>query len=199
MNNTLQYYRLNGLEARSHFEQMAKLRISVFKEYPYLYEGTIAYEKVYLESYFKSQNCLIFLVKDKATLVGMTTCIQASDVHEEFKQVYEKFNLDPKKILYFGESILLPEYRGKGLGKVFFQEREDFGKCLGLTHFSFCAVVREDNHPLKPTNYLPLTSFWQQMGYKAIPSMTMEISWKDLNEKIESKKTMQFWMKENKK
>jgi GNAT superfamily N-acetyltransferase len=195
MKNTLQYYRLNGQDARAHFEQMAKLRISVFKEFPYLYLGNQEYEKNYLETYFKSKYSMIFLVKENQELVGMTTCIKASDETTDLNHVFAKFNFNPQRILYLGESLLLPKYRGLGLGKLFFKEREDFGRSLGIQQFSFCAVTREINHRMRPNNYSPLNSFWEKMGYRPIPLMTTELSWRDIDQSEDTNKIMQYWMK----
>ena len=51
----LQRLRLTGPAARPYAGALAQLRLSVFRAYPYLYEGDLAYETEYLETkpYFK--------------------------------------------------------------------------------------------------------------------------------------------------
>ena len=51
-----------GLKAFAY--AVANLRIRVFREYPYLYESSEAYELEYLQPYMKSDEAVFFLVKD---------------------------------------------------------------------------------------------------------------------------------------
>jgi len=55
---------------------------------------------------------------------------------------------DPERIFYYGESVLLRAYRGQGLGKQFFVEREDHARSLNrFDLLCFCAVERPLDHP----------------------------------------------------
>lgn len=195
MINNLQFYRFRGHEAISHFNEMATLRIEIFKDYPYLYQGTMEYETTYIHRYFKTNNSFVLIVKDADMVVGMTTCILANEEEPILNQVFEKFNYNTKEILYLGESLLLPSYRGQGLGKLFFEEREKFGQSCGINKFAFCSVIRQEDHPLKPKNYRNLSTFWLSQGYQPQAGMTTELSWIDINQTVETQKTMQYWMK----
>jgi len=42
---------LKGKEILPYLSELARLRIEIFKEYPYLYEGDLAYEEQYLHTY----------------------------------------------------------------------------------------------------------------------------------------------------
>ncbi|MBY0415480.1 MAG: GNAT family N-acetyltransferase [Bdellovibrionales bacterium] len=194
--NQYKIYRLSGEEGRPFVNALAELRLKIFWEYPYLYEGNLNYEKKYLETYFKSKNSFILLLKDHEKFIGATTGIWAEDESVEFKSPYEHHGLDPKKIFYFGESVLLSEYRGKGLGKLFFEERERFARALGhIQHLSFCAVVRPDDHVLRPQNYRPLDEFWKSQGFHVVPNLTTSYMWKDRDLNSETEKQMQYWIK----
>jgi len=192
----LKYHRLKGCEGRKYIVPLAELRLKVFHDFPYLYEGSLEYEERYLETYFKAQNSFIFLVEDQGRIVGATTGIWANEEEESFKKPFEDFGFDPLSIFYFGESILLPSYRGKGIGKLFFKERETFARSLPfIDKLSFCAVERPMNHPLRPATYRPLDEFWNSMGFEIVEGLSTEYEWKDINETASSKKRMQFWMK----
>ena len=39
-------------------------------------------------------------------------------------------DVDPGSVFYFGESVLLPSWRGQGIGVIFLKEREDFARSL---------------------------------------------------------------------
>lgn len=177
-------------------EPLAELRLKVFWDFPYLYEGTLDYEKRYLERYFMAEHSFIFLIEDWGKIIGATTSILAAEEEENFKQPFIQHGLNPREVFYFGESVLLPEYRGKGFGKLFFQERENYARSLPEVRvLSFCAVERAVDHPLRPENYLPLDAFWSMMGFHKEPGLNTTYSWKDRNDKNETSKRMQYWLK----
>lgn len=192
----LKYHRLKGAEARSFTQELANLRLKVFWHFPYLYEGTLDYEVRYLETYFKAKNSFIFLVEDDGKIVGATTSIHAAEEEESFRKPFLDFGLNPEEVFYFGESVLLDEYRGKGIGKKFFEEREAFARSLPfIKTLSFCAVQRPVDHPLLPVGYRPLDDFWKMMGFSKQPGLSTEYEWLDRNETKPNKKSMQYWTK----
>lgn len=186
-----------GEAAREYERELAELRINVFREYPYLYEGNKEYEAKYLETYFKSEkSCIIIAVADDQ-IVGASTSILLSEGDEDFKRPFlnTKFNLD--EIVYFGESVLLPDYRGRGLGRQLLQLRENFATMIpGVKYCAFCSVIRSPEDPRKPKNYRSLEDFWQRYGYRKESHLKAKYKWLDLGEKEQSEKEMQFWIKE---
>ena len=185
-----------GKEIESVFDDLAALRIAVFHDYPYLYNGTISYEKEYLQTYANAERSFLFAVYDGAKMVGATTCIPLKDETAEVRKPFEDANLDVNRIFYFGESILLSEYRGLGLGHRFFDEREAHAMHYGTYDLTcFCSVDRGDNHPLKPANYRSNDAFWLKRGYIKDPSLQSFMEWPDLDEDAPSLKKMIFWTK----
>lgn len=192
----LSFLRLHGSEARKYSDSIASLRLKVFWEFPYLYEGTLEYEKNYLETYFKARNSFIFLVQDDDRIVGASTSILASEEEKSFRKPFENYGIDPESVFYFGESVLLSEYRGRGLGKRFFHEREAFAKTLSSVRtLSFSAVERPVDHALRPPGYKALDDFWMMMGFIKEPGLITEYDWKDRDQVESTKKKMQFWVK----
>ncbi len=192
----MEVIRLIGKEARCYVNELAELRLKVFYDYPYLYEGNLEYEKKYLETYFKAEHSIIVLLKDHDKIVGATTGIWAHEEEEHFREPFRTWGLNPEEVFYFGESVLLREYRGQGHGKVFFQERERYARTLPfIKHLSFCGVVRE-NHPLEPQGYKPLDRFWESQGFKKAQGLVTEYHWKDRGDEQETNKKMQYWIKE---
>ncbi len=192
----LKYHRLTSSSAREFANELAELRLKVFWEFPYLYEGNPEYEKKYLETYFKAKHSFIFLVEDEKKIVGATTGIWAQEEEESFRRPFVAAGMDPESVFYFGESVLLNHYRGQGIGKKFFAEREAFARTLPfIKYLSFCAVVRPADHPLKPSDYEPLDSFWRNMGFEKNPGLLTQYEWKDRGEELQTKKNMQYWVK----
>lgn len=193
----LTYHELSGAALTPWIEGLGKLRIAVFHEYPYLYQGTLDYEREYLQTYSRSADSLVVLVTDDQNeVVGATTCIPLRDEGPEFQEAFLKAGWDVNEICYFGESILLPKLRGRGIGKEFFRRREAHAQKLGARFTAFCAVNRPADHPLRPAGYRPLDDFWKAMGYTKRPDLQATFVWKEIGEASESPKTLTFWIKE---
>ena len=190
------YKTFKSKEIESVFDDLAHLRITVFKDYPYLYSGTIEYEKEYLKIYSKSDRSFLFTVYDGDKMVGATTCIPLTDETEEVKKPFLDLGMDIDSIFYFGESILLSQYRGLGLGNRFFDERESHAEHFGSFKMTcFCAVARPNNHPMKPDNYRPLDEFWTKRGYHKEVALESKFEWLDINESVSTFKSMIYWTK----
>ncbi len=193
----LTYKSFVGAEIASVFEPLAALRMAVFRSFPYLYEGTVDYEMDYLKTYANAPRALLFAVFDGDLMVGATTALPLSDETEEVKAPFVNAGYRLEDVFYFGESILLPDYRGMGLGHRFFDEREKHVHRYGTYKSTcFCAVQRPESHPERPSGYQPLDGFWKKRGYAHVPELTTIFSWPDLRETESTAKTMLFWLKE---
>ncbi|GGD41304.1 GNAT family acetyltransferase [Emticicia aquatilis] len=193
----LSYIKKTGAEIASVFDELAQLRITVFRAFPYLYEGSIAYEKEYLKVYCSSANAFLFAVYDGTQMVGATTCIPLLDETTEVQEPFINAGIDLSSVFYFGESILLPQYRGLGLGHRFFDEREAHARNFKTCKMTcFCSVVRPENHQLKPVAYQPLDAFWTKRGYQKEPSLKSKFEWLDIGEELSTQKEMIYWTKQ---
>lgn len=195
MNITIQT--CHGSEIAKHLEAIAKLRIEVFREYPYLYDGSFDYEKSYLQTYIESEKSIaILLFNESQQLVGVSTGIPLQDESEEFKKPFKNNDIYISTIFYCGESIIQKEYRGQGYYSTFFDKRENHAAQMpSIQSICFCAVQRPQNHPLKPDDYRPLDPIWEKAGYQKHPELKTTYRWKDVNEEGESDKEMVFWLK----
>jgi GNAT superfamily N-acetyltransferase len=192
----LRIERFPGQQAGHFVEALARMRIAVFREFPYLYDGSEQYEARYLRTYVQAPDSLIVLVFDGERVVGATTALPLEHETEEIRRPFIEHGYDITRVFYFGESVLLPEYRGRGLGVRFFEERERHASALERFEWTtFCAVQRPVDHPRRPPNYIPLDGFWTKRGYTRHPELHTELSWKDLDEPAESSKPMIFWLK----
>ncbi|MCO5142668.1 MAG: GNAT family N-acetyltransferase [Oligoflexia bacterium] len=196
MNPELVIKTYQGKEGSAFIDDLARLRISVFREYPYLYDGDAEYEKKYLSRYFSIPSSFLVLASIEQKIIGASTAMHLKDELKEFKEPFEKNSFDTNSICYFGESVLLPEYRGLGIGKIFMQKRIDFARTILKAKYScFCAVQRNKNDTRKPQDYKPLDEFWIKLGFEKVTNLTTSFAWKELGETTESNKLMQFWLK----
>lgn len=187
---------VTGHEIQPLLEDLGRLRIAVFREYPYLYEGSLEYEMRYLEHLAGSPRGLVVVVEDGGRVVGASTAMPLVDEDEAFQRPFREQCLAPGEFFYFAESVLLPEYRGRGLGRRFFAERESHAASFGdYRKVCFCAVDRPDDHPARPPDYRPLEPFWRSLGFVRRPELTTQYSWQEVGERQETPKPMTFWVK----
>lgn len=187
---------LSGPAARPYFGDLAALRIEVFREFPYLYEGTLEYEQKYLKSYAEHERSLIVLARDGDQIIGASTAMPLTEHGENMAPVLAKAGFDPEHIYYFGESVLRATYRGRGIGHAFFDHREAAAQKHGFGLTAFCSVHRPSEHPLRPADYASHDAFWTKRGYEKRPDIVTSFAWRDLGEPEETDKPMVFWVKE---
>ncbi|MDX2201995.1 MAG: GNAT family N-acetyltransferase [Hyphomicrobiaceae bacterium] len=186
---------LSGAGLVEALPALARLRIEVFRAWPYLYDGTLAYESAYLEKLARADGAVIVAARDGEAIVGCATAAPLDGVDAAFAAPFAARGLDTGAIFYCGESVLRPQYRGLRIGHRFFDEREAQARRLGFSVSTFCAVVRPPGHPLAPSDYVPLDAFWTKRGYAKADGLTTTFAWKDVDTPGETTKTMQFWMR----
>jgi len=187
---------LSGKALEPWIPDLARLRITVFRDFPYLYDGTLEYEENYLKTYIDTEDSIAVLAFDGDHVIGASTGLPMEDETPEFQQPFIDQGLDPSKVFYCAESVLLKEYRGRGVYKKFFTGRE--GHALRLGRFDwccFCGVQRPPEHPLKPTDYQPLDVIWTKFGYVKHPELRASYHWKDIDQAEETAHDMVFWLK----
>lgn len=187
---------VSGKDVTPLLEDLGRLRIAVFREFPYLYEGSLDYEMRYLEHLAGSARALVVVVEEKGRLVGASTAMPLADEDDAFQAPFREQELEPSRFFYFAESVLLPEYRGRGLGRRFFEEREAHAASFGdYDSVCFCAVERPADHPARPAGYRPLDDFWNRLGFQKRPELSTRYSWQEVGEAHETPKPMTFWVK----
>lgn len=190
----LRIARIPPVEVDAALDDVARLRIDVFRDFPYLYDGDMDYERRYISTYRESADAVIIGAWDGGALVGAATGTPMEDHAREFAEPFGDAGYDLREIFYCAESVLRVEHRGQGAGHAFFDQREGHARALGRRFSCFCAVIRPPEHA--PTGYRPLDGFWQKRGYAPMQGVLAEFSWKDVGDATETKKSLQFWIKE---
>ncbi len=192
----LRIERCSGKALSQYIPELARLRIEVFRDFPYLYDGNYEYEEKYLQTYIDTPASVIVLAIDGEKVVGASTALPMKYETDELKRPFLENNYNLEEVFYCSESVLNKNYRGLGLGVQFFEQREEHAKELGgFKIITFCCVERPLKHPRRPHNYVPLDSFWNKRGYFKHPELKTTYLWKDLDDTEETPKPMTFWLK----
>lgn len=192
---SLTFRTLTGADVDAALDDLAALRITVFRDWPYLYDGDLDYERSYMASYRDSRDAILVGAFDGDRIVGAATGTPMEDHADDFAAASARTGHDLTQIFYCAESVLLPDYRGQGAGHAFFDAREAHARALGRRFSAFCGVVRPDDHPLRPDSYRPLDAFWRGRGYVPLDGVVARFRWKDIDQPGQTEKTLQFWMK----
>lgn len=172
---------------------LARLRMAVFREWPYLYDGTLDYEERYLAHFLDESSAVLVVARDGDEIIGVATASPMAHQDEAARKPFEDAGHDVATLSYFGESVLLPSYRGKGIGHAFFDHREAAARKAGFAGACFCGVIRSPDHPLRPQDARDLGPFWRARGYEQLDGMIAQYDWKDIDQAEESRHPMQFW------
>lgn len=191
---TLTFRNHVGPDVGAVLDDLARLRITVFRDWPYLYDGDPDYERRYL-AFYTAPRAIVVGAYDGARMVGAATGMPLTDHDDDFGTALDGVAVPIANIFYCAESVLLPGYRGQGAGHAFFEVREDHARALGLSHSAFCAVQRPADHPARPAGYRPLDPFWRNRGYLPVEGAIARFAWTDIGEDAETGKPLQFWMK----
>ncbi|MEY4697045.1 MAG: hypothetical protein RIT14_1473 [Pseudomonadota bacterium] len=186
---------LTGAALEAALDDVARLRIAVFRDWPYLYDGTLDYERAYLQTYRDSPGALLVGAYFGEVLVGASTSTPMEEHAAEFAAPFAGLGIALEDILYGAESVLLPEYRGKGIGHRFLDLREAHARAVGRGHVAFCSVQRPVDHPARPASFRTNDAFWRGRGYAPLPGVVAEFAWKDVGDAAETVKPLQFWMR----
>ena len=185
---------VTGIAVEPWLDALAQLRIEVFRDYPYLYDGDLEYERGYLDRYAQSDRSVFVLALEYNRLVGAATALPLREADEAFQTPFRQLGAELDSGFYFGESVLLQPYRGEGVGHRFFDLREQYAADFGFRHTAFCAVAREESHPARPADYQPLDAFWRARDYFPQNQLVAHFDWTDVGDTAPSRKAMQFWL-----
>ena len=188
---------LAGPALRRWLPELARLRIEVFREFPYLYDGALAYEENYLRTYAETPDSVIVGAFAGERLIGAATALPMAGEPAYVTGPLQSAGFDIASLFYFGESVLDRAWRGRGFGVRFFVERESWARRSGrYTHAVFCAVARPADHPARPPGYRPLDEFWRRRGSAPVAGLTCRFEWQEVGEPAATPKPMAYWIKQ---
>lgn len=185
-----------GPEVRPYLDDLARLRITVFRDWPYLYDGDADYERDYLAAYAGSPRSVFVLALDGDAVVGASSGLPLADDADAFQRPFRDRGMVVDEVFYFGESVLLHAYRGQGLGHRFFDGREAHARQLGgFRHTAFCAVERVADDPRRPPGLRSNDAFWRARGYRPQDDMFCTLDWTESGQRTPCPHRLRVWLR----
>lgn len=187
---------LTGAAITDVLDDLATLRLDIFPEYPYLYKGRRKDELSYLGTYSEAPDACIILAYDGLTVIGAATGMPLIHEDAQMLDAFAGTTIPINEVYYVGELLFRPAYRNYGLGQKLLDQLESHTRSLGHYRRLTCATVeRPDNHPLRPRDYIPITSFLARTGFVLLSGVTTSFMWLE-TDGVKRDHPMQFWIKE---
>lgn len=177
-------------------DDLATLRLEIFEEYPYLYQGRRADELAYLRTYADKPDACAIIAFDGEAVIGAATGMPLIHEDAQLTDAFAKCDLSLKDIFYVGELLFLPSYRNGGLGQKLLAQMESQIRSFGRYRKLTCATIeRPADHPLRPSDYIPITRFLARTGFAQLPGVVTHFAWREIDG-VKRDHAMQFWIKE---
>lgn len=176
----------------------AHLRLVYFREYPYLYDGTLDAELAYCKEVMSYKDAAIAVAYCDEQPIGLLSGSSLVNFEDHFGNAegFKTAHLDATTFYYFGEGIVLPDHRNKGLGTQLSKQLESWVITQGYTNGCFVSESHE-THPLKPHNYKEHDSLWHALGYEKT-DISVTFSWNTIQPDGSSRNqdhSMPYWIK----
>jgi GNAT superfamily N-acetyltransferase len=184
---------IRGPHIDKYIEELGRFRINVFREYPYLYEGTMDYERNYLSRYCKNKESILVLRTDEQGILGACTAIPLKSEDAEFMKPFAGETLE--KIFYIGEVMVRADSRLKGYGTALLSAAINLIDSRHYDKICLYTVERGLQHALKPPAYSPPEPLWNKFGFQKDSGRLAYYHWQDVTENGETQKPMHVWVK----
>ncbi len=185
---------ITGSAIRAHLDVVAALRIAVFRDWPYLYDGDYRYEREYLRVYAEAPNAVVVLALAGDTTVGASTGAPLDSEPDFVRAPFAAAGIPTSSTFYYGESVVLEPYRHQGIGVRFFEAREQHAREHGYGVAAFCGVERPETHPARPPLACDADRYWRRRGFEPT-DLLAHFAWRDVDEPAVTTKPMRFWQK----
>jgi hypothetical protein len=187
---------LHGKEIAPYVQDITALCLTVYREYPYLYEGTVSEYEPYIQSYADSPNGIVCLLFEGDRLVGATTGIPIHEMRDRFQEPFKKIGEDLTSIFYLGEMVLLKGYRGKRYAsQMYFEFEQSVKDANRYAKICFCTIKESEDHPLKPAGYVSLEDVCIRAGFIKHEELNFTGYWTVIGETEESPQHLYYWIK----
>ncbi len=168
---------------------------TVFNEWPYLLDSRPD-DQPYIAPYADLPRAALFVARHDGSPVGLATCLPLGDESANVQAPFIERGWEVRRFFYFGEGVILKEWRGIGLGKRLFELRESHARAVSTADYAiFCSVRRALDHPLRPANATTNDAFWRRRGFQPMNGVACTMTWRGHGDPEPTRHTLDFWIK----
>lgn len=188
---------VKGKELLANIAELAKLRLKIFREYPYLYEGDSASEESYLSLFASSSDAFFIVAKGESQLVGAISGIPLDFAQKEIRDAFCQSTIESGGYYALCDILVLKEHRNRKIGSILYKEFENqLLKMKRYTKLVLWQIVRAQDDPRRPNDYFSLDDFWRKKGFIKHPELVCYIPWKEVSDEKAISHRFEFWVKE---
>jgi hypothetical protein len=198
--DSYQFQAFYGRAIAPHIGDVAKVRIEQFRHYPYLYDGSLAYEETYLAGYVNEPRAQLIVVRHMGSIAAVATAVplsSSSDIVADAPVLFASAGHNPTTFYYYAEIIVLPEHRGNGLAPRIYAMRAAAARDFGYRHLCLAVVDRPSDHPLRPSGYVGPERVWIKDGFQKT-DIRFTYDWPTIQadgKTIDQANAMVFWIR----
>ena len=187
---------LQGAQIHDCLEDIAQLRLAIFKEYPYLYDGRLQDELEYLRHYAAHGEAIAIIAFCANNIAGAVTAIPLHCESNDMTAPFAATSYPVERVYYIGELLFYQDYRNQGLGtRLLSRIEQHVRKQMSYDYLASATVVRPDNDPLCPEGYVPIKRFLDRNRFVKLPGVTTHFTWKE-TDGMRRGHEMQLWIKD---
>lgn len=188
---------LRGKELLSNISKLTKLRLAIYQEYPYLYEGNSAFEESYLSLFANSNESMLIIAKDNHQIIGAISGLPLDMAQKEIREVFIQSEIEIKDYYALCDVIVLKQYRSKGVGSILCEEfLKQLQKKKRYKKLVLWQIVKAPDDPKRPKSYFSPDGFWQKLGFIKNPGLMCFLKWIEISETKESSHRFEFWLRD---
>jgi hypothetical protein len=158
----------HGSECDKFKEFMIDLRVTLYRDYPYLYEADRKEEAEYMHWFLNLPKTFVAIAFCKEKPIAFVAGSDFTDFSEHFKgsiEEFEKAGLVPSNYFYIADDLFEPEHPQQEILSTLVHLMEI--RVNEQNNYMFCWITEEhDSHPLKPENYKSASALWEKLGYQ---------------------------------
>lgn len=187
---------LKGNEVIPYLKKWIEIRLLFYKDYPYLYDGTMEGEEHYLRMYSNSENTLLVMAKRGEEIIGAVIGLPLPESPEENKDAFQEAGMLQEELFYLGDSIVTKEFKTSNVQEQMYHKFESAVKHLEKYRgIVVCEIERDVNDPKKVANDTFYELAWNNRGFIKEPNQTVLFSWQEIDDVESSDHRMVFWRK----
>lgn len=191
---------INGEELPSFVDLLMEWRLSYFREFPYLYEGSREYEERYLSGFVSHHESILVVAREDKVcgLLSALPLLSEFEIAAEVDSLCAALNVPASEVFYIGEVVVDKECRGTGVARRLIAEAERHAVSHSYRACCLLSVVREEDHPLRPQNYRSSDDVWRKLGYVR-SSVITQFEWPTIQSdgKVRNMSNdMRYWVKQ---